>query len=233
MTSLLLLHGAGSTGADWARALNMPTLSKELGFRYAAPDGRPGAAAFGLRGWDGSDEETAMLRAEIDKLPQPVYAIGHSNGAFRALQEYLSGGSLVGVVVISGGLLGRDAWLAREHAGRVLLIHGDRDTTVPYNGGMMLGSWEGAEPFLGVRDTARLLAGTDNAVEDRIDFIDPETPREKFWLGVKYDGAETVRAHYGGGVETWTIRGAGHISPAFPGLGIRACRRIVQWAMQG
>lgn len=210
---LLLLHGLGGEGTSLVFLLG-----QTFDGVVAAPDGLLDSQ--GRRFWNATDaccdfdqrhpDDVAYLGAVIETAvrehsvdPKRVYVVGYSNGGFMAHRLACEfDGRIAGIVSIAGA--------SPRHlqcpgpVPRVLQIHGDKDTTVPYQGGTgrVVGEQPGA---LGTVKGWAELAACDDRRSQRRDLL-PVVP-----------GHET-RVHsfagcQGGPVELWTLDGVGHRIP--------------------
>lgn len=150
----------------------------------------------------------ASLRYHVD--PKRVFIVGHSNGAFMAHRMACERADLVvGVAALAGVIWNDQSRCVPSQAVAVAQIHGDADTTIPYNGGQLpiLN-----QPFPSAMTTfqfwskaAACTGQMDGAALD---------------LDIVLPGAETLLTRAtgckaGGAAELWRLRGAEHL----PALG--------------
>jgi len=165
--ALILLHGATGDSARAENATGMTELGQSNGFVVAYPDGTSTGRPIGGNAWNAGRccalpvtddiDDAAFIEALIDELianhgvdPARIYMGGFSNGgmmSYRAACEF--GDRLAGIFVVGGAFNVDDC--AAPKALPVLIIHGDADATVPYDGGEpnpvtaeRLGTWVNA-----------------------------------------------------------------------------------------
>jgi dienelactone hydrolase len=185
---ILFSHGFGSSGQDYADLLRA---FASAGYVVAAPDfpvtseGVPGGAE---RGVDAPDAQPADVRFVIDKLladplaaridPRRIGAAGHSMGAGITMgvafntccrDERIGAGVLMAVDPPT--LYQGDYFV--PPATPVLVIHGDRDESLPYAGGRR--AYETADApkfFLTVLGGDHGSAASEAVMPATIDFFD-------------------------------------------------------------
>jgi polyhydroxybutyrate depolymerase len=148
---LLVLHGAGGTGAGMAALTGLSTRGSDAGFVVAFPDGVGGV-------WnDQRDAAKLQRRADVDDVaflaalaerlavrddngdaPLPVFACGISNGAL--MSEHLARHALVplaGIGLVAGAatVVSRTRTPAPTTPTLVVMFEGTNDPLVPYGGG--------------------------------------------------------------------------------------------------
>jgi polyhydroxybutyrate depolymerase len=146
---LLVLHGAGGTGAGMAALTGLHTRGPAAGCAAVFPDGvlhvwNDSRSAPRLKRREGVDD-VAFLVALVDRARQRgpsdgrrVFAIGISNGGFMA--EHLAryeALELDGIVLVASGATdsSRRGRPTPRRPLRVLAFHGTADPLVPYGGG--------------------------------------------------------------------------------------------------
>ncbi len=222
------LHGLGDRGANFERALAVPTIARSLDFAWLAPDGTPGPN--GQRFWNagraccdfaGTSIDHARAVAErpatIEReghLPfGPRVLVGFSNGAFLAHRIACDAGSIDAVVALAGAPPGDDDPPCEpKRAVATIVIHGDADRVVPYAGGPLLRRADRVVP--GATATASYWATRNGCAGG----LGPATARD---LVPELPGEETVIGAYAGcraPVELWTVRGADHVGVLSPPL---------------
>jgi polyhydroxybutyrate depolymerase len=146
---LLVLHGAGGTGAGMAALTGLHTRGPAAGCAAVFPDGvlhvwNDSRSAPRLKRREGVDD-VAFLVALVDRARRSgpsggrrVFAVGISNGGFLAehLARYESL-ELDGIVLVASGatVSSRSACPTPRRPVRVLAFHGTADPLVPYGGG--------------------------------------------------------------------------------------------------
>ena len=146
---LVVLHGAGSSGAGMARLTGLGERARAAGVAAVFPDGvnrvwSDHRGAPRLRTREGVDD-VGFLAALIERLagdgvidPRRVVLAGISNGALLA--EHIARHARLpvqGVVLVAGTATvpSRQAQLRPRQATRVVIFHGTADPLVPYLGG--------------------------------------------------------------------------------------------------
>jgi polyhydroxybutyrate depolymerase len=123
---VLVLHGAGGSGAYAARYTTMSEVADREGFIAVYPDGTaPLPALNNLRTWNAihccggayrkNVDDVGFLTALIKKLareyhvdPKRVYVVGHSNGAMMAYRLAAEKSELIAAVAPLSGTIGGD-----------------------------------------------------------------------------------------------------------------------------
>lgn len=215
---LVLLHGYSASGEAQDLYLGLSRTTRTRGFYLVIPDGTIDSR--GNRFWnatpaccnfDGSTvDDSAYLIGLVDEVSdlapvRDVYFFGHSNGSFMSYRMACDHADRVTAIA---GLAGSD-FLTEAECGAaqpvsVLHIHGDMDTTIPYEG---LAAAYPSAPEVVARWAAR--GGCD----------DVATPSDALDLETGLEGAETTVEHRNtnctdADATLWTIVGGGHI-PAF------------------
>lgn len=197
---LVLLHGAGGTGAFWApiraRLGDLPTLAPDLPGRRAQP-GPPRATT----------AEMAAFLAETVLLPDlgPVVLVGHSMGSAVAMELALASpplarGQIHGVILISAGARLRvlPAILAAQEEAASAAPPGALD-----EGGCppatTLADWRAVDRFDHLHDAAAISVPTRILVGSE-DVLTP--PKYAAWLAARVPGAVVE-----------VVEGAGHMLP--------------------
>lgn len=217
---LVLAHGYGVNGIGQDFIFPFSHQVDSQHFLYVLAHGTQDAP--GRRFWNATEaccnfddlpvDDVGFLRALVDdvKAKHPVqeghvFLLGHSNGAFMTLRMNCDAPDVFDAVVAVSGSTWSDA--SRCHPGRadpLLLVHGTKDTTIPYEGKPGLYP---AEPETGTRFARRNGCTGTWEEGERADFLNPsdelETKRERF--GGCPPGAE---------VELWSLEGVGH-APVF------------------
>jgi polyhydroxybutyrate depolymerase len=148
---LIVLHGAGLNGRGAEGYTGMTPLAKANGFLVAYPNGSLAADIPDELSWNSGEccgapardgvNDVAFIRALIDDLestypidPDRVYLAGFSNGGMLSYQLACDSPTKLAGIAVVGGAFNVDRCSATAPM-RVLIIHGKKDTTVPYNGG--------------------------------------------------------------------------------------------------
>jgi len=218
---LVVLHGLGGSGALYARALGLARFAERERVFVLAPDGandsrgrrfwnaHPACCDFEARGVDHVHE----LRGRIDAIvrsspvdPARVFVLGFSNGGFMALRLACElGDRLRAVASIAGAGPAPATSPCSATLPHVLLVHGDRDVTVRYEGGSVFDDpalprhASAAETFGEWADRAGCQGTATSAPFDALSAIEgPETE------------ALQTRACRTGSVALWTVHGGTH-----------------------
>lgn len=221
---IMLLHGYGFSGDALLGWLDIDSLSEEMGFVYAAPDGSVDGG--GARFWNATDaccdffgsgiDDSSYLRALTDEVRRQlsinekrVYFFGHSNGGFMAYRMACDHPDLVaGIASLAGATFDNVDDCAPDSPVHILQIHGTNDGVIRYGGGNLNGV-----PYPGAVRSIRTWLDY-NGCRQRKDESCPnldldsslagdETTVTKFTKGCPHDGSG----------ELWTIVGGVH-SPA-------------------
>lgn len=140
---VVVLHGAGGTGAQVGADLGWDGLADRQGFVVAYPDGLDGTWNGGgccgqarSRGVDDVGYLAALagrIAAEDGADPHRVYAVGFSNGAILAYAWACSRpGDLAGIGPVAGAVL---VPCPAPAPLTVVAVHGSADDRVPFDGG--------------------------------------------------------------------------------------------------
>jgi polyhydroxybutyrate depolymerase len=142
-----------------------------------------------------------------------VFLIGHSNGAYMSYRMACERSDVVaGIAGLAGAATVIDGWTCNpEQPVSILHIHGDADTTVPYEGGVVQDVSPGAVA------SVTEWAAHDGCAEGLIDGDPLDLERT-------LDGAETTTKSASCtapvGVALWTIVGGSHIPNVQPTFGV-------------
>jgi polyhydroxybutyrate depolymerase len=138
---VVVLHGAGGSGADVRAALGWDRLADREGFVVAYPDGLERAWNAGrccARARDRDVDDVGFLDALVAVLRAaddvgPVYAVGFSNGGMMAYAWACARpGALAGIGPVGAALV---ADCPAPAPTTVVAVHGTADERVPYAGG--------------------------------------------------------------------------------------------------
>lgn len=158
---VLVLHGAGSNGAQAARYTGMSALADQEGFLAVYPDGAPGRANSDRgRTWNAVHccgkayqndiDDLGFLTALIQKMlaaypvdPKRIYVVGHSNGAMMAYRLAAERSELIAAIAPLSGTIGGDPDTTDSDTSlkmipspevpvAVVIFHGTADNVVPY-----------------------------------------------------------------------------------------------------
>lgn len=230
---IIVLHGYGASGDIQANYLGLYSRVDPRQYVLVVPDGTE--SLNGTRFWNATPaccapvaafasqvdpaeytgiDDVAYIRGLIEKAAatysidaERIGLFGHSNGGFMALRMVCEASDIVTSVVSLAGSTFADAasCAPADHPVSVLLVHGDQDATIAYDGGEILseaypGAIETADRFAALAgcDSARASMGANRDVVGNI------------------DGAETTVTRIpgcapGAAVALWTMVGAPHI----------------------
>jgi polyhydroxybutyrate depolymerase len=238
---IVVLHGFGVDGATQAAYLGLGARVDSKQYVLVMPDGTLNSD--GKRFWNATPaccayaeedkrvDDVAYLRGLIEEAAATysidtsrIGLIGHSNGGFMALRMVCEASDIVtSVVSLAGSTFASDTSCAPASAPvSVLLLHGDADESILYQGGELQGN-----AYPGAQETARRFAvharcdGDHSALAPNVDVVG------------NIDGAETTVLQYSGcapGVDVtlWTMRGVSHIP--FPWVQ-SALDQLVEWVI--
>ena len=197
---VLVLHGAGGSGAYAARYTSMNEIADREGFLAVYPDGTaPLPTLNNLRTWNAAHccggayrkniDDVGFLAALIKKLtkeypidPKRVYVVGHSNGAMMAYRLAAEKSGLIAAIAPLSGTIGGDPDTsdsddtvkiipAPQSPVAVAIFHGTADATVPYQGG-------DAEGIAGPRHREDLSVAESSRFWVKANHCDPSPQQE-------------------------------------------------------
>lgn len=225
---LVLLHGYGVTGDVQDFFFNLKPVADAHGFLYAYATGTRDQSPMMNPFWNATDaccnfynspvDDSAYLTsliADVNKKhavdPKRVFFVGHSNGAFMSHRMACDHADKIAAIVSLAGAQYLDASKCNpSEPVSVLQVHGDKDDTIKYDGGMTPGggTYPGAVATVTTWAQKNGCTGTLMATAQTRD------------LDTNIAGAETTNAQFfgcpaSGDVALWTIMGAGHV-PIFP-----------------
>lgn len=219
---VLVLHGYGASGWGQQRLLGYHDLVDKEGVLVAAPDGTVDSK--GKPFWNATDvccgattnkpDDVAYLtalikeiKAEVHVDPGRVFLIGHSNGGFMAFRMACDAADQVAAVISLAGATWKDASRCKPaRPVSVVQIHGDKDDTVLYKGGV----FSGGATYPGAVETVEQWAKHNGCKATR------KTDPAQLDLDTMVTGKETQFQRHeacpaGVGVELWTMIGTGHV----------------------
>ena len=235
---IVLLHTYGRTGRIQDEYMGLSGLADAYGFIMVAPDGTPSEAennplfwnaSTACCNWDGKDlDDSTYLASLIDAVkadyqidPKRVFIVGHSNGAFMAHRMAHDHSDVIAAIV---SIAGADQTIERPtplHPVHVLQIHGDADTAIAYDGGVIRGA-----SYPSARQTVENWATRNGCGTTGVN-------SSTFDLDRTLAGMESTVTRYtsgcrsGGSAELWTIAGGAHI----PELSDHFTRLTVEWVL--
>lgn len=219
---LISLHGYGSTAEEQESYVGFKSLAESKTFLYAYPQGTPGIQEANF--WNATDaccgfgspvDDVAYIAAVIDDVSarykvdaSRIWVFGHSNGGFMAHRLACDLSTrLAAIISLAGAVWKDETKCAPTSPVSVVQLHGDKDTTIRYEGGtasdlggpahpsaaQTVATWAkkngcaGAIGLKGRYDIERALVGDETRVES-------------------YAGCPA-----GVDVELWTIEGGSHV----------------------
>lgn len=218
---LVVLHGLGGSGSQSAAALELARFAERERVIVLAPDGskdsagrrfwnaHPACCDFDASGVDHVREVGQRIDAVVHGAPVDdgrIFLIGFSNGGFMALRLACAlGPRLRGVASIAGAGPG-PGLNCNSELPHVLLVHGDSDTVVRYEGGSVFD-----HPALPRHASA---SETFEEWADRAGCQNAAPAAAPFDAVASIVGYETVelsaQACRRGSVRLWTVRGGTH-----------------------
>ena len=223
---LLVLHGLGDSGTNFAERAGFAELSRARRFAYAAPDGT--FDTIKRRFWNawtaccdfdelrpdhvqalGELLEKAARHPAIDKKRR--YVLGFSNGGFMAHRLACEVPGLAAIASIAGAGPSPGEQCRAPTSTAVLQVHGDLDKVITYGGGHTL-----SDPSLPLHPSA---ADTVSAWAKRNGCGAPDGTKALLDLVPELAGKETSVLRYAGcsrTVELWTVKGGEHVITTDP-----------------
>ena len=234
---LIMLHGAGGDGSKAERATGFTELAASGQYIVAYPNGTAANLVVGELAWnagaccgvarDSAIDDTGFILAMIAELraaypidAERIYLAGYSNGGMMTYRLACEHAELfAGIAVVSGAL--NYSPCAPAQPLPVLIIHGQQDLTVPYNGGetndrtaARFGQWENA-PVALAREFWRVF---DNCEMDAVVTTDETTTTEN------YAGCDPGTA-----LRVVTITEGTHTWPRLDTLGVDGSQLILEF----
>ncbi|MEM1030796.1 MAG: PHB depolymerase family esterase [Myxococcota bacterium] len=222
---LVSLHGYTGSGALHEAYFQLRGPALDRGVLFVSPDGTTDSLTNQF--WNANAaccdffqtgvDDVGYLVGLIDEIraayavdPKRIFFVGHSNGHFMGYEMACQRADLVAAVAgLAGGMLAQAAGCTPSEPVHHLHVHGDADTVVPYNGGVLGG---GAATIASAEAALGFWAGQANC--DAV-----ATPGTAIDIVGALPGDETaVSTHEncdaGGSAELWRIGGGSH-TPAF------------------
>lgn len=221
---IVVLHGHSVTGAIQLAYTRIANLVDDENVLVLAPDGLVNeegnpfwnATESCCDFYDSKVDDSAYLRGLIDDVagvyqvdPKRIFLWGHSNGGFMSYRMACDHADVIaGIISLAGATHLSPASCSPSEPVNILQIHGDLDSTILYDGGVICAGpdcgYPGAEASVAQWATANGCGATRTIQPDRLDVdsgIDgPETRLES------HDGCPA-----GGATDLWVIEGGGHI----------------------
>jgi polyhydroxybutyrate depolymerase len=216
--AVILLHGAGSTGAQLERFTDFDRVAAAAGIVAIYPQGlgRNWNDHRGLGGQSDADDrkflldliDTLAARGVVD--PARIYVAGISNGGLMALDMACNyAGRLAGIGVVAASLP-RDYRCEPSRPAPIIFFHGTEDRFIPFGGGRIAGQFSPQRGnVISAVDTVAFFARASGCrTRDSRTLPDPQPP----------DGTHVTIFSYGdcragSAVESVIIEGGGHSWP--------------------
>lgn len=216
---VVLLHGYGASAGAQDLLFGLGREAGRLGYLLALPDGTVDST--GKRFWNATDaccdqgktgvDDVAYLDAVITDMAarfridrRRVFLVGHSNGGFMSYRMACDRSPRIAAIVsLAGANFADPARCRPSEPVAVLQVHGDQDSTVPYQGGSsgmrtIPSARQSAEHFAKAAGCAASPV-SDSPIDVDSDLAGSETTVQR-WPGCPR-----------GGAELWTIGGGGHV----------------------
>lgn len=226
---LINLHGYTGTGASQSLYTFLQDAANKAGVAYIAPNGTKDNLENNF--WNSGEsccnfnqknvDDVAYLDSLIDKAlaaanidANKVYLFGHSNGAFMSYAYLCSGSKKIAAVAGLAGAMDIENTNCGAEPNHILLIHGEMDETIQYQGGALFGN-----RFTSVEETIDRWSAINTCrvgKESELDLLD------------SIDGIDTVKVSYrceSGGIELWRMPQGQHS----PVLDIDFARNVLVW----
>jgi len=219
---IVVLHGYGASGAVQAAYLGLSARVDSMQYVLLAPDGTINDA--GSRFWDvtpaccatefGTVDDVSYIRGLIEEAAA-TYSIdttriglfGHSNGGFLTLRMACEASEYFTAAISLAGSTFDDAasCVPGDNPVSIMLLHGDQDATILYEGGELSG-----DAYPGAVETSRRYAAQAGCK------VDDPVAGMNLDVDAVVPGAETTVLAYpdcdrNTEVELWTIVGGPHI----------------------
>ncbi|HEY2891367.1 MAG TPA: PHB depolymerase family esterase [Dongiaceae bacterium] len=216
--AVILLHGAGGTGAQLERFTDFDRVAAAAGIVAIYPQGlgRNWNDHRGLGEQSDADDrkflldliDTLAARGVVD--PARIYVAGISNGGLMALDMACNyAGRLAGIGVVAASLP-RDYRCEPSRPAPIIFFHGTEDRFIPFGGGRIAGQFSAQRGnVVSAVDTVAFFARASGCrTRDSRTLPDPQPP----------DGTHVTIFSYGdcrpgSAVESVIIEGGGHSWP--------------------
>lgn len=235
---VLALHGGGGTGSRFEEDVSAGTLTpvaESRGVILVMPEGIDKRWNDGRSEHFGNDpmyDDLGFISALIDRMieeygadPNRVYATGISNGGFMSIRLALDlSEKIAAIAPVTAQLQEVNEAKVPDLPISMMLINGDLDPLVPYNGGcinnlfnlaecrgVILSTQETIEKFIGYNQCT--VPGVTDAI---IDSVNDETSVEITRYNDCVESTEVVLVKVIGGGHTWPS-GAQYLSPGIVG----------------
>lgn len=237
MPLLIMFHGAGGDADKAERATGFSEAAASQKFVVAYPNGTQANSVEGELSWNAGAccglartdqvDDVGFILAMIAELqatypidPERIYLAGFSNGGMMSYRLACEHGDLfAGVAVVSGAL--NYSPCAPDVPLSVLIIHGQADLTVPYNGGET--NARTAQRFGQWTNTSVALATEFWRVHDRCG-RDAVVTSDEFTTTARYSGCNA-----GVSLDVVTIPEGTHTWPRVDTLGVDGSELILEF----
>jgi polyhydroxybutyrate depolymerase len=217
---VLVFHGGRGDSESVERLTGFDALSDREGFLVAYPDGfakqwNDGREVTDFETYKERVDDVAFVAALIDAIakehpvdPKRVFATGISNGGI--FSHYLAArlsSRIAAIAPVAGGIAEPfRASFKPERPVSVLMMNGNEDPLVPYDGGGVAGGKHGR--VVPTEVAARLWTEADGCARDETDVLPDTNPddgcrvQRRRWRGGR-EGTEVVLYTFEGGGHTW------------------------------
>lgn len=231
---VILLHGYGANAEIQMAYFGLEPLARERGFLLAVPNGATNG--LGRQYWNATDaccsggdgqgepDHVNMLRLLVNDValswpvdPERVYLIGHSNGGFMSYRAACDlADTFAALVSLAGATWEDEGKCSPASPVSILQIHGDRDETILYDGGDIMGS-----DYPSAGETVSQWARLNGCAEPSLPIAHDDNTLD---LEATIEASETAVMRVsdcpeGVDVQLWTINGGSHIPSFSPTFG--------------
>jgi len=151
---VIALHGYSSSGKQLESFVNFKAVAEQRGFILVSPDGTVDAT--GNQFWNATEvccnffsevDDDAYLISILNDMesrysidPKRIYFVGHSNGGFMSYRMACKHSDRIAAIAsLAGATFLNSSDCAARDPVSVLQVHGTSDTTILYDGGVILG----------------------------------------------------------------------------------------------
>jgi len=151
---VIALHGYSSSGKQLESFVNFKAVAEQRGFILVSPDGTVDAT--GNQFWNATEvccnffsevDDDAYLISILNDMesrysidPKRIYFVGHSNGGFMSYRMACKHSDRIAAIAsLAGATFLNSSDCAAKDPVSVLQVHGTSDTTILYDGGVILG----------------------------------------------------------------------------------------------
>jgi polyhydroxybutyrate depolymerase len=211
---LVNLHGYSGDSISQTNYTYLKQAALDAGLAYVAPDGTKDPSL--NRFWNASNaccdfakagvNDVDYIDALIDEISDSynldksrIYLFGHSNGHFMSYQYLCTSKNKVAAIAGLAGSMDNDPAQCAGKSANVLHIHGDADTTISYQGGVLF-----SQSYPSVDEVIKRWNQNNQCSAN---------PEKQFDLIAAMSGSETTSFPFNcakGSLELWKINGGVH-----------------------